>query len=118
MGFGTSLTELAWHGTPHLSVTHHSQDDAWALRLESLGIGGWLGHAAALDAEFVLARFGRALADVEWQETSAARARAAIEGGSGCERILDRLAAIAHELPARRPQRSGLSRGTSRAALS
>jgi spore coat polysaccharide biosynthesis predicted glycosyltransferase SpsG len=118
MGFGTSLTELAWHGTPHLSVTHHSQDDAWALRLESLGIGGWLGHAAALDAEFVLARFGRALADVEWQESSAARARAAIEGGSGCERILDRLAAIAHELPARRPQRSGLSRGTSRAALS
>jgi spore coat polysaccharide biosynthesis predicted glycosyltransferase SpsG len=118
MGFGTSLTELAWHGTPHLSVTHHLQDDAWAQRLEALGIGGWLGHAAALDAEFVLARVGRALADPAWQLGSAERARAAIEGGRGCERILDRLAAIAEELPARRPLRSGLGQGASRAALS
>lgn len=118
MGFGTSLTELAWHGTPHLSLTHHAQDAPWALRLEALGIGGWLGHAAALDADFVAARLRRALGDPGWQRASADRARAAIEGGRGCERILERLAAIAQELPARRPLRSGLGQGTSRALLS
>lgn len=118
MGFGTSLTELAWHGTPHLSLTHHEQDAPWALRLEERGIGGWLGHAALLDAAFVAERFARGLADPEWQHESARRAHAAIDGGRGCERILERLATIAREVPALAAPRSGLRRGASRAALS
>lgn len=116
MGFGTSLSELAWHGTPHLSVTHQPPDSPWAQRLEAHGIGAWLGDARALDPEFVSARFARALADVAWQRASAERARAALEGGRGSERILDRLALIAREVEAWAPRRSGV--GEARPGLS
>ena len=117
MGFGTSLCELAWHGTPHLSVTHHVQDEAWATRLEERGIGGWLGHAESLDPTCVTSRFARALADLPWQIESAQRALDEIEGGRGCERILERLAWIAREvsLPGRE---SGLGHGQRPAPLS
>lgn len=97
VGFGTSLCELAWHGTPHLSVTHHPADEAWACALEEQGIGGWLGSAADFDAERVARRLERALRDHDWAATSARHAHAALEGGLGCERILDRLALIARE---------------------
>jgi len=110
MGFGTSLCELAWHGTPHLSVTHHAADGEEARRLEARGIGLWLGYAGDLDARRVAARFTRALADVDWQVESARRAHAAIEGGAGSERILDRLEAIAREIASRSPV-SGLGHG-------
>jgi hypothetical protein len=116
MGFGTSLGELAWHGTPHLSVTHHTADDAWAQRLEARGIGRWLGHAAALDREVVTDRVARALVDRDWQTASASRAQAALEGGRGCERILDRLSAIARELKDLRRD-SGLGHGAASAPL-
>ena len=116
MGFGTSLTELAWHGTPHLAVTHHASDAPWARRLEARGIGGWLGDARAIDPARVAARFARALDDEQWQRTSAERASAAIEGGRGCERILDRLELIAREVPVRSTRRSGM--GEASAALS
>ncbi len=117
MGFGTSLCELAWHGTPHLSVTHHVEDEAWAMRLEERGIGGWLGHAKSLDPTYVTSRFERALGDIPWQLESTRRALDAIEGGRGCERILDRLAWIARELtvPGRK---SGLGHGQRPAPLS
>lgn len=117
IGFGTSLTELAWHGTPHVSVTHHAQDVPWAKRLEERGIGTWLGSAEALDARFVSARVARALADLDWQRESARRAFDAIAGGRGCERILDRLATIAREIPTHR-RRSGLGQDARRAPLS
>lgn len=117
MGFGTSLCELAWHGTPHLSVTHHVQDEAWATRLEERGIGGWLGHAEALDPTRVAARFAQALGDVGWQIESARRALEAIEGGRGCERVLDRLAWIAREV-SNTGRESGLGHGRSPAPLS
>ncbi len=118
MGFGTSLSELAWHGTPHLSVTHHAADDVFARQLEARGIGIWLGHAATLDLARVAARFAAALADRDWQRASAARARAALGEGDGCERILDRLASIAREVPAPAPgRRSGLGHGLRSSAL-
>lgn len=91
MGFGTSLTELAWHGTPHLSVTHRSGDDPSARFLESQGIGVHLGSAGSLDDETVRARFRCALEDARWQEESADRAFRAIEGGHGSRRILAEL---------------------------
>ncbi|MFO0687177.1 MAG: hypothetical protein U0900_00535 [Myxococcota bacterium] len=116
MGFGTSLCELAWHGTPHLSVTHHDHDVAWAIRLEERGIGRFLGRAAALDPGFVRERFAQALADATWQRTSAERAFAAIDGGRGCERILDRLAVIAREVAFSRSA-SGVGGQTGRPSL-
>lgn len=94
MGFGTSLAELAWHGTPQLSVTHHPSDDPWARRLEARGIGVHLGQARTLDLDAVATRLRHALADERWQRESAARAYDALEDGRGCERILDRLAAL------------------------
>lgn len=91
MGFGTSLTELAWHGTPHLSITHHRSDDVLARTLESTGIGVHLGYAGALDLAVVESRFRRALEDEAWQRASARTADHAIEGGLGVERILERI---------------------------
>jgi len=116
IGFGTSLSELAWHGTPHLSITHHALDEPWARRLEERGIGLWLGTADALHATFASARVDRALRDLAWQRESARRAFDAIEGGRGCERILDRLAMIACEIPTPR-RRSGLGQDGRRAPL-
>lgn len=105
MGFGTSLGELAWHGTPHASVTHHPSDDVPARQLEDRGIGCHLGCARALDATRVETRFRRVLEDPDWQRRSARVAFEAIEGGRGVERLLDRLA-----------ERFGLQGGASRPA--
>lgn len=111
MGFGTSLCELAWHGTPHLSITHHAHDEHWAEALERRGIGGFLGPATDLVPERVAARLEQGLRDRVWQIRSADLARAALEGGRGSERILDRLALIAGEVPRKNaaspPRRSG-----------
>ncbi len=111
MGFGTSLTELAWHGTPHLFVTHHEADDPPARSLERRGIGIHLGSARSLDDATVRARFRRALEDTKWQQESADRAFRAIEGGHGTERILDRLEILLHptERSSRRVRESGAS---------
>lgn len=109
MGFGTSLCELAWHGTPHLSVTHQASDDAQAAHLERLGIGRHLGCATRLDPDRIARIFRQALLDPAWQTTSAATAFDALEGGLGCERILDRLEVLApdlHALPRPLPTRS------------
>jgi spore coat polysaccharide biosynthesis predicted glycosyltransferase SpsG len=91
MGFGTSLTELAWHGTPHLSVTHHAADEASARSLEARGIGTHLGYAGNLDDAVIGARFRRAVEDPIWQHDSSRKAFDALEGGHGADKILDRL---------------------------
>ncbi len=115
MGFGTSLTELAWHRTPQLSVAHHEADVDAALRLEQLGIGRVLGHAGALDLERVAERVRESIEDRSWRERSAERAFRAIEGGRGVERIVDRLEALAESTaagpqPGREAERRFLSR--------
>jgi len=102
MGFGTSLCELAWHGTPHLSVTHHASDDAQAQGLEATGIGVHLGSAATLDPPLIASLFRRALEDESWQQRSSETARRALEGGLGVERILDHVESWIHQpIPAR-----------------
>lgn len=120
MGFGTSLCELAWHGTPHLSVTHRAPDEHWARILERRGIGGWLGPASDLVPARTAARLEQGLRDRAWQVRSADQAYAALEGGRGSELILDRLALIACEVSRRHaaapPPSSGWSgRGESTA---
>ena len=74
-----------------------------------------------LDASFfpVNFRFGvPAAEDLEFYgDDDARRAFDAIEGGRGCERILDRLATIAREIPTHR-RRSGLGQDARRAPLS
>jgi len=67
MGFGTSLGELAWLGTPHLSITHHARDDRHARRLEAHGIGLHLGFAPELTADAVRPKLRRGLLDRAWQ---------------------------------------------------
>ena len=94
IGFGTSLGELAWLGTPHLSITHHEHDDAHARRLEACGIGMHLGFAPRLDPAYVTCRLRTALADDAWQSTSAELALAALEDGRGSSRIVERLAGL------------------------
>ncbi|MEZ4330209.1 MAG: hypothetical protein R3F35_00505 [Myxococcota bacterium] len=114
VGFGTSLTELAWHGTPHLSLTHHDADVPRARTLERRGIGRWLGSAARIDPDEVATRFEAALRDLAWQSDSAARARDALEGARGVERILDRIApwiVAARSTQARRPRAQSVGAG-------
>lgn len=91
VGFGTSLTELAWHGTPHACLTHHEHDDAPARALEARGIGAHLGCVRQFDARAITARFRRALEDAALQRESVRRAREAIAEARGIERILDAL---------------------------
>ncbi len=95
MGFGTSLTELAWHGTPHASLTHHQSDVGSAEALEAFGIGIHLGSAESLDDATVEARFRRALEDSDWQRQSARIAFDALDGGHGMTRILERFEDLA-----------------------
>lgn len=108
IGFGTSLTELAWHGTPFLSVTHHAHDRAPARDLEANGLGRVLGTAGELAPDRVERRLSRALLDLEWQRTSRQRALSLIEGGLGTTRVLQTLEA---NLPARRGAFSGIQLG-------
>ncbi len=103
MGFGTSLSELAWHGTPFLSITHHASDDPLARSLERQGIGVHLGSASSLNLEVVASRFRRALEDDAWQRTSAEAAQRALEDGLGVERILDRIERSIHQRPTPQP---------------
>ncbi len=109
MGFGTSLTELAWHGTPHLSVTHHRFDMPHAAALEARGVGRHLGYAGELDGNRVKAVLRQSICDPQWQSASADTARAMLQGGNGVDRILDEIKALA-----RRPLQS--RRETSAAA--
>lgn len=104
VGFGTSLGELAWLGTPHLSITHHSRDDRHARRLEAHGIGLHLGFAPELAAEAVLPKLQRALIDRDWQRASAERAALLLEGGLGVRRILGQLEQIARSRGLDRPR--------------
>lgn len=93
IGFGTSVTELAWHATPFLSVVHHEADRAPARDLEASGFGRVLGHAPRLDRVPIETHVRRALRDVEWLRESGARGHAALDGGLGAARILDRIEA-------------------------
>ena len=101
IGFGTSLTELAWHRTPHLSITHHASDASAAQGLETRGIGRHLGWAPSLDLQFVEAVLREALEKASWRKTSAELAYRAIDAGRGVERILKRFEEIVPSLPRR-----------------
>jgi len=95
MGFGTSLGELAWLGTPHLSITHHARDDRHARRLEAHGIGLHLGFAPELTADAVRPKLRRGLLDRAWQRAGAERAASLLEGGLGARRIVGQLQQLA-----------------------
>ncbi len=108
-GFGTSLVELAWHGTPFLALAQQTGDVAHASRLEARGLGLALGYAARIEPAVALPKIRRALVDEAWQYASAERAFEAIDSGLGVERILDRLAALSTARTAARdsPRESG-----------
>lgn len=94
MGFGTSLTELAWHRTPHASLTHHEGDRVPAERLEAMGIGRSLGWAGAIDPKTVETKLETALRDANWLEESAKRAFAAIDSGRGATQLMARFESL------------------------
>ncbi len=93
VGFGTSVTELAWHGTPFLCITHHPHDLAPARRLQQAGLGRVLGDASDRSLERIALDLHAALGDRAWQRRSAAFGRALLGDGLGAERVLDALAA-------------------------
>ena len=91
IGFGVSLSELAWHNTPFLSVPHHDADRAPARDLAANGVGRILASGSELDRNQMVNRITAALEDQEWQRSSSALANTALEGGSGADRVLSRL---------------------------
>lgn len=91
VGFGTTLTELAWHGTPFVCVTQQPSDLGPAQALEGVGIGRVLGDARDLDVGGLPATLAAALADRDWQRATARRARAALGDGFGARCVFDRL---------------------------
>lgn len=91
VGFGTTITELAWQKTPFLAVTHHDHDRAPSRDLEAFGMGRVLAHASTLSPRAVEDRIHGALLDTAWQGTSAEKAHAALEGGHGLERLFEEL---------------------------
>ena len=95
VGFGTSLTELAWHGTPFLCVPHHEADLPPARRLEQADIGRVLDIDRLPDSAAVVRKLSSALEDTTWQRRSAAAAQAALDGAHGECLLFDRLEADA-----------------------
>lgn len=91
VGFGTTVSELAWHATPFLTITHHEADRGPARDLEARGYGRMLGTASRLDRLPAAARIEHALRDTEWQRQSAALARRALGDGKGAGRIFERI---------------------------
>ncbi|MEM9175867.1 MAG: hypothetical protein AAGC67_11590 [Myxococcota bacterium] len=91
IGFGTSVTELAWHGTPFLTLTHRERDRGPARNLEARGYGRVLGSAQRLDRVPIAKRVRRALLDGLWQEESARAARLAVGDARGASRLFDRI---------------------------
>jgi len=98
VGFGTSLTELAWHRTPFLCVPHHRSDLAPARSLEAVGIGRVLGDGSLIEPDTVVPRLIEALEDDAWRRSSAARARAALAEARGERLLFDHLEGGARRL--------------------
>lgn len=114
IGFGTSLTELAWHGTPFLTVAHHDHDRGPSRDVEARGFGRSLGAASTLPRLPLETRILRALRDDTWQRESADAAHHALDGGLGAARLFDR---VATDL-ALRPARHAATPNAGRRALS
>ncbi|GEM_PF-4865350 len=93
IGFGTSASELACHGTPFLTVAHHDGDRGPARDLEARGFGRVLGSARHIDRVPIETRVKRALRDDHWMRKSARLGRRAIGAGAGAVRVFDRLEA-------------------------
>ncbi|MHA7838801.1 MAG: hypothetical protein ACX98W_15195 [bacterium] len=93
-GFGTSLAELAWLGTPFVSITHHAADDRLARALEARGIGRHLGFARELVDASLESGLRQALEAPDWQRSSARLALSALDGGIGARRIVEKLEEI------------------------
>ncbi|MCR9093321.1 MAG: hypothetical protein NXI30_03805 [bacterium] len=91
VGFGTSVTELAWHATPFLTIPHHDHDRGAARDLASRGFGRALAAARRLNPTAISVHIVDALRDETWRTTSAARARDALGDGEGVTRIFARI---------------------------
>lgn len=92
VGFGTTLSELAYMGVPALTLTHHEGDLPDAERLEALHISRSGGFGGAFDATRFAAGLREMLADDAWCRRASARGRALLGDGAGDARILDLLA--------------------------
>ena len=105
VGFGTSVTELAWHATPFLTIPHHDHDRGAARDLASRGFGRTLATARRLNRSAVSRHILDALRDETWRTTSATRARDVLDDGDGVARIFARIETeLALRAPGPRPR--------------
>lgn len=91
VGFGTTLSELAFMGVPALTLTHHESDLPDAARLEALGIARCGGFGGRFDASRFHAALRTSLFDDGWCRRASGRARALLGDGAGAGRIVDLL---------------------------
>lgn len=92
-GFGTTVYELAWFGTPALHLAHRLEDAADAEALERIGVGGFGGAAPAIEPEALRSRLLETVLDPEWRRRRTARARALLGDGRGAVRLVEAMEA-------------------------
>ncbi|MEB2344412.1 MAG: hypothetical protein OZ948_06720 [Deltaproteobacteria bacterium] len=88
-GFGTTVYELAWFGTPALYLAHGLEDAADAEGLEAIGVGGLGGAAPTIEPEALHRRLLETVLDPEWRRPRSARARALLGDGRGAVRLVE-----------------------------
>jgi len=88
-GFGTTVYELAWFGTPALHLAHRPEDAADAERLERIGVGAFGGAGPAIEPEALRRRLLETVLDPAWRRRRAARARALLGDGRGAARLVE-----------------------------
>lgn len=88
-GFGTTVYELAWQGTPALYLAHRAADVAEAEILEQVGVGAFGGAAPAVDTDALTARLVETVLDPVWRAPRAARGRALLGDGRGARRLVE-----------------------------
>lgn len=88
-GFGTTVYELAWLGTPALYLAHHAADIDDAETLAQVGVGGFGGAAPVVDAGALARRLAETVLDPAWRARRAARGRALLGDGRGARRLVE-----------------------------
>jgi spore coat polysaccharide biosynthesis predicted glycosyltransferase SpsG len=92
-GFGTTVYELAWLGTPALYLAHHPGDARAAETLERVGVGAFGGAAPSLDEAALADRLAKTVLDPTWRAGRAARGRALLGDGRGARRLVEAMQA-------------------------
>ena len=89
VGFGITVYELAYLGVPALYITHYREDGDGARKLESVGLGRFIGYGPDLFSTDISSAVEAALSEADL----AKRKPAIVLDGKGASRIIEKLRA-------------------------